>query len=165
MFICRLFRLAVLALALLVVAPCGLLAKAVQSEPTGKPIAPSPSGRVTMSFAEAAFVLGASGGKGQLTFRGKKYAFRVGGFQAGSLGVSLVEAEGEAFHLKNPQDLAGAYAAAEASYSAGRGDGVLWLKNTKGVVLKLKSTTKGVALTLGGNGLVIEMGDKKKKAN
>ncbi|GAB6039150.1 hypothetical protein JCM15519_37090 [Fundidesulfovibrio butyratiphilus] len=164
MSISRVFRLVALALALLLVVPAGLLANEVQSQgPTGKPIPPKPSGKVTMSFAEAAFVLGASGGKGQLQFRGKKYAFRVGGFSAGSLGVSLVDAEGQVFYLKRPQDLAGAYAAAEASYSAGRGDGVLWLKNTKGVVLKLKSTTKGVALTLGGNGLVIEMGAEKKK--
>lgn len=130
-------------------APGGAWAQA----PSGKPV-----GRVTMEFGQGGFILSATGGKGTLTFKGRTYVFKVGGMGLGGLGVSKVTAAGEVFGLKRIEDFPGGYLQAQAGYAAGEGKGVQWLENSNGVVMKLRSTSQGVSLTLGAEGLKIEMG-------
>ena len=124
-----------------------------QADELGKPV-----GRVAMEFGQGGFVLSASGGKGTLTFKGRKYAFKVGGVGLGGLGVSKVTASGEVYGLKRVEDFPGGFIQAHAGYAAVEGKGVLWLENTNGVVMKLRSTSKGLSLNLGAEGLKIEMG-------
>jgi hypothetical protein len=42
-----------------------------------------PTGYANMEFGQGGFILSASGGKGTLTFKGRKYAFKVGGLGIG----------------------------------------------------------------------------------
>ena len=46
--------------------------------------------------------------------------------------------------------------------SATGGKGVLVLQNTHGVVMKLRSRTKGISLAVGGEGLEVQFGDIRK---
>jgi len=121
-----------------------------------------PDGRVAMEFGQGGFILSASGGQGTLTFKGRKYVFKVGGMGVGGFGVSKVTASGEVFGLKRIEDFPGGYFQARAGYAAVEGKGVQWLENSNGVVMKLRSTSRGVALNLGADGLKIEMGPIKK---
>jgi len=51
---------------------------------------------------------------------------------------------------------------AQAGYTAVDGKGVHWLENSNGVVLKLRSRSKGLSLNFGADGLKIEMGPIRK---
>lgn len=126
-----------------------------------------PSGTVTMEFGHGGFVVSASGGHGTLHFRGRSYAFNLGSLGVGGIGVAKVHATGEVYNLARIEDFPGNYLQARAGYAAGEGKGVLRLQNSEGVVLKLHTRTKGLALQLGADGLRIEMakaGVKKRPA-
>lgn len=118
--------------------------------------------RVTMRMGRGAFLLSATGGSGELSFQGGTYPFKLGGMGIGLIGFSSVEAEGEVYNLNRVEDFPGAYVQGSADWAAGDGQGILWLKNTKGVVIKLRSKSKGVSLAVGGEGLVIQMGGGAK---
>ena len=126
-----------------------------QDAPAG-PDGPS-VGRVTMSIGRGAMIISATGGTGVLTYDGQTHPFKLGGLGFGLLGITKVQAEGDVFNLARLEDFAGAYIQGGADWAAGDGEGILWLKNTKGVVLKLRSKTKGLSLAVGGEGLVIQM--------
>jgi hypothetical protein len=115
------------------------------------------SGRVTMTMGRGAFLISATGGNGELSFQGSTYRFKLGGMGLGLIGFTRVEAEGEVYELSNVGDFAGTYFQGSYDWAAGSGEGVLWLKNTKGVWMKLRSKTKGVSLAVGGEGLVVQM--------
>ena len=119
--------------------------------------APAPSGRVNLEFGQGGFILSTSGGKGVLTYKGRRYPFAVGSVGFGGIGVSKVTAVGEVYNLQRLEDFAGAYGQARASYAMGSGKGVQWLENGNGVVIKLRTVTKGVSLDLGADGLVIKL--------
>ncbi|MFP5259454.1 MAG: hypothetical protein ACLGQH_10565 [Acidobacteriota bacterium] len=121
-----------------------------------------PVGHIVMEFGQGSFILSAMGGKGTLTFKGRRYAFKVGGMGVGGLGVSKITAVGEVYGLKRIEDFPGAYLQAHADYAAVAGQGVQWLENSNGVVLQLRSTSKGLSLNLGADGLKIELGPIKR---
>ena len=119
--------------------------------------APAPSGRVNLEFGQGSFILSTSGGKGVLTYKGRRYPFKIGSVGFGGIGVSKVTAVGEVYDLNRLEDFAGAYGQARAGYAMGSGKGVQWLQNGNGVVIKLRTDTKGVSLDLGADGLVIKL--------
>lgn len=122
-----------------------------------------PVGSVTLEFGMGGFILSASGGQGVLSFGGRKHPFKLGSLGVGGFGVSKVKATGQVYNLKRVEDFPGAYFQARAGYTAlDSGKGVHWLENSNGVRLKLRTTTKGLALQLGADGLMIEMGKIKK---
>jgi hypothetical protein len=141
------------------------LAALAQDKPSGKalPVEEKPTGNVNMEFGQGGFILSASGGNGTLIFNGRKYSFKLGSLGVGGFGVSKVTAVGDVYNLKRIEDFPGGYFQARAGYAAVDGKGRLWLENTHGVVLKLRAKTKGLALNLGADGLMIEMGSAKKK--
>ncbi len=117
-----------------------------------------PVGRVSMEIGYGGFILSASGGKGTLTFKGRSYAFKVGGLGVGGIGVTKVNAVGEVYRLGRVEDFPGGYFQAGAGYAAVEGKGVQWLENSRGVIIKLRAVNKGVSFNIGADGLVIEMG-------
>ena len=120
-----------------------------------------PTGYANMEFGQGGFILSASGGKGTLTFKGRKYAFKVGGLGIGGIGVSKITAVGDVYRLHRVEDFPGVFFQGRAGYAAVEGKGVQWLENSSGVIMKLRATTKGVSLNLGADGLKIEMGPIK----
>jgi len=124
------------------------------SAPSGQ--AQGASGRVTMTVGRGALIISATGGNGKLLFNGMQYDFKIGGIGLGLLGFSTVEAEGEVYNLHRVEDFAGAYAQGSVDWAAGSGEGMLWLKNSKGVGMRLRSKTKGVSLAFGGEGLLVQ---------
>lgn len=144
-------------LSLVLACVLGMAPGEVRAEGPGRPV-----GHVTLEAGQGGFILSATGGKGTLTFKGRTYAFKVGGLGVGELGVSKIRAVGEVYRLRRVEDFPGGYFQARAGYAAGSGRGVQWLENANGVVLKLRSTTKGLSLNLGADGLRIEMGHIQK---
>jgi len=116
-----------------------------------------PSGRVKINEEEFGFILNGNIGKGTLYFRGKEYTFKTGGIKVGGLGVSKISAVGEVYDLHNISQFPGTYVAGEYGVTLGGGMGGLILKNENGVYLHLKSTSEGIALQMGAEGITVKL--------
>ncbi len=120
--------------------------------------APKVSGTVTIKSTSVAIGIGVEWGTGTLTmYDGTTHNFKVGGLSVVDIGVSSVEASGEVYGLVEAKDLEGNFISGEAGGALIEGGSASAMKNENGVVLKLKSTQKGVKLTLAGKGLSVEL--------
>lgn len=150
-------------LLLLALAGCAGPSDSGRDRPGAPPVRPEAadqrpaSGRVTLKIARGAFLLSATGGSGTLVFQGKEHGFKLGGAGVGGLGANVATAEGEVYNLNALEDFAGAYFTLEGGHAVWKGEGVLWLRNAKGVTLELRSSTTGLMMTVGAEGLVIMM--------
>jgi len=116
----------------------------------------SDSGTVLIKQYQAAWIGSGTLGKGTLTHKGQSYPFRIGGLGFGGFGVAAIDAHGTVYNLPDLESFAGTYGNARiGATAADKGKGRLWLKNTNGVVLKLWTQMKGLALTGGVDGIVI----------
>jgi hypothetical protein len=59
--------------------------------------------------------------------------------------------------LTDVAKFAGTYAAAEAGFTLAGGAGGITMRNSEGVIMNLRSTSRGASLTLGPAGLTIRM--------
>ena len=116
------------------------------------------SGTVSIEQYQVAFIGSGNLGGGTLTFEGKTYGFTIGGLGIGGFGVSKINAHGTVYNLKTLSDFEGAYVQGRTGYAAADvGGGTLWLQNQKGVYMKLASTREGLALSLGGDAVYIDL--------
>jgi hypothetical protein len=106
------------------------------------------SGSVRVVFSKAGFIAGIGGGNGVLTFRGKRYPFRVSGTSLGAtIGISTNQLVGRALNLHKPEDFAGTYSAFGAGGAVAAGVSGVRLQNANGVVLILQGAKLGVELS------------------
>jgi hypothetical protein len=120
--------------------------------------AAAPSGTVELTLYKAGFIVGGSGGNGTLTFKGKKYPVSIGGVSLGAtIGASKAELVGEVYNMKTPSDIEGTYSAGQAGVAVAGGKKVAELKNSKGVVLKVKGKQIGLELALDLSGMEISL--------
>ncbi|MDS4032343.1 MAG: DUF1134 domain-containing protein [Candidatus Contendobacter sp.] len=118
-----------------------------------------PVGKVAIAERQFGLVLGGSTGGGTLTFKGKKYPFKIRGLSAGlNVGISRMSAVGEVYALQDVSKFPGTYTQLGASVAVGGGVGGLRLQNENGVIMNLRSRTKGLNLNLGNvTGLTVTM--------
>ena len=116
-----------------------------------------PSGRVTMESRSIAAGIGVTWGDGKLTFKGKEHLFTVNGLSVVDWGISRASAVGDVYNLTDVSKFAGTYAAAEAGFTLAGGTGGITMRNSEGVIINLRSTSRGASLTLGTAGLTIAM--------
>ncbi len=126
-----------------------------KSEEEGLEKKGSPAGEVSIEVTRAAVGVGVTWGSGTLKFRGKAYKFKVSGLNLIGLGITSTTARGEVYNLSDLSDFPGKYFGVEAGATLIKGSSGLVLKNTKGVVLNLKSKKEGVDLRIGDEGLSI----------
>ncbi|HTR04976.1 MAG TPA: hypothetical protein VMN82_17440 [Thermoanaerobaculia bacterium] len=117
----------------------------------------TPDGTVKISEGSVAVGIGWSWGRGDLTTMGKTYHFKIDGLSVAEVGVTSARATGTVYNLKNIADFDGVYAAAGAEGTAGKGAGVSSLRNSKGVVINLKSETKGASIKIAASGLKVTL--------
>jgi hypothetical protein len=112
------------------------------------PVTPSSAqapGYVLVKFMKAGLMVGAGGGSGVLTYRGRDYPFRVSGLSLGvTAGASVSRLEGWASGIVKLSDFAGTYSAVGAGGALVGGLGGVSLRNEKGVVLSLKGPKAGL---------------------
>jgi hypothetical protein len=118
-----------------------------------------PSGYVWLSGGSVAVGIGYSWGHGTLYFSKdqKQYKFKLSGVSIADVGAAGINAEGEVYNLTNPADLNGDYSAVTAGVTIIEGGSVAYLKNDKGVVIKLHSQTGGLRFNLSANGMHITL--------
>ncbi len=120
---------------------------------------PRPSGSVNIHQVQIAFIGSGTMGGGTLYFRGRAYPFKLGGLGIGGIGVQTIDAAGTVYNLYRLEDFNGAYGLAQTGWAIGeQGRGQMWLQNSRGVYLKLHARRQGLALSLGAQGLVVQLG-------
>jgi hypothetical protein len=118
-----------------------------------------PSAYVWLSGGSIAIGIGYSWGHGTL-YNSKdqnQYKFKLSGVSIADVGGAGINAEGEVYNLTTPADLSGSYTAVTAGITIIEGGSVAYLKNDKGVVIKLHSQTGGLRFNLSANGMHITL--------
>lgn len=116
------------------------------------------SGTVHIEQVQIAFIGSGNLGGGTLSYEGRKHEFTIGGLGVGGIGLSKIEATGTVYNLFHVDDFRGAYVQARYGLAVGTlSTGELWLQNTKGVGLALKAERTGLALSLGGDAVYIDL--------
>jgi hypothetical protein len=118
-----------------------------------------PSAYVWLSGGSIAIGIGYTWGHGTLynSKDQKQYKFKLSGVSVADVGGAGITAEGEVYNLSNPEDLSGNYSAVTAGLTIIEGGSVAYLKNDKGVVIKLHSQTGGLRFNLSTNGMHITL--------
>src|ERR1700722_11961181 len=118
-----------------------------------------PSGYVWLSGGSVAVGIGYSWGHGTLynSKDQKEYKFKISGVSVADVGGAGITAEGEVYNLTSPADLSGDYSAVTAGITIIEGGSLAYLKNDKGVVIKLHSQTGGVRFNLSANGMHVTL--------
>ena len=118
-----------------------------------------PSGSVAIHQVQVAFIGSGMLGGGTLYFRGRSYPFKLGGLGIGGMGVSRLNASGSVFNLRRITDFNGVYGQVRSGWAAGdQGKGKLWMQNSNGVYLRLTGVRSGLSLTMGADGVRIQLG-------
>src|SRR5712675_1338829 len=118
-----------------------------------------PSAYVWLSGGSVAIGIGYTWGHGTLYYSKdqKQYKFKLSGVSIADVGGAGITAEGEVYNLAGPEDLSGNYSAVTAGLTIIEGGSIAYLKNEKGVVIKLHSQTGGLRFNLSANGMHITL--------
>jgi hypothetical protein len=127
------------------VSAAAVAAEGGSSAPPPVAEAATPSAYVWLSGGVVAVGIGYTWGHGTLynSKDQKQYKFKLSG-------VSV-------YNLSSPADLSGNYSAVTAGMTIIEGGSVAYLKNDKGVVIKLHSQTGGLRFNLSANGMHITL--------
>jgi len=124
---------------------------------------PTPShaqapGYVSVVFAKAGLVVGAGGGRGVLTYRGRDYPFRVSGLSVGfTIGASAMRLTGRVSGLRELKDFSGVYDAVGGGGALVGGFGGVQLTNKKGVTITLQGVEAGLEFAANRSGIRISL--------
>ncbi|HEV2555095.1 MAG TPA: hypothetical protein VGV17_15175 [Bosea sp. (in: a-proteobacteria)] len=114
------------------------------------------TGSVSIRQLQVAFIGSGAVGGGELRFGQRTYGITVAGLGVGGIGASTLRATGTVYGLRNVGDFVGAYVQLREGWAIGdEGRGRLWLRNAKGVTLRLTTQRRGLQLSLGADGVVI----------
>jgi hypothetical protein len=118
---------------------------------------PYPMGFVSIDLKRVSAGIGLEWGKGVLTYKGKKYTFKVKGLQLGAVGISKLTAKGEVYNLFELAEFPGQYAAVAAGAAIIKGKEAQDFRNLKNVHIVFKGTAKGLNLNIGPEGFTIAL--------
>ena len=121
----------------------------------------APSGSLHMEEWQVMALLAGDWGRGTLGYKGKTYKFKITGLGAGGYGIDKISATGNVYRLNDIADFPGKYSELRGGLTLGKGLGGYYIHNDKGVVLELKTHAEGVALSIGVQGVTIQMVDEK----
>ena len=119
-----------------------------------------PDATLRMSIGGFHLGIGGSSGSGTLTYRGKNYPFKVSGFAVGRVGVTSSSASGEVFNLRHLQDFNGNYSVSGAGtrgVTLGAGQTGTVMSNQAGVIVRISSTQRGVAVNATGGSITMRL--------
>ena len=117
----------------------------------------TPSGTVEIEAKQIAFIIGGGWGSGVFHFKGQDYPFKITGLKAGGVGYVKLDAVGDVYFLDKLEDFSGTYGQSAIGATAAKGSIVATVENSKGVILRLKAKTTGLALNLGVGGISIKL--------
>jgi hypothetical protein len=116
------------------------------------------AGTVEINSTQLAFIISGQTGSGTLEFAGGEHEFSISGLGIGGIGVQTLNAVGAVYNMDDLSQFNGTYVQGRAGITVGKGKGVQELTNAKtGVVMELKSSSKGAALAIGADGMVVKL--------
>jgi hypothetical protein len=128
---------------------------AIGDEPRGEP------GETTAAFwLEGGITCAGAGfvwGNGEISYQGRNHAFRLSGLSIADSGAASVCANGRVMHLRRLSDFSGSYSPSIVEPASGDSDSVTYLKNERGVVLKLTATDAAWRINLQVDGLRLKL--------
>ena len=96
-------------------------------------------------------------GHGEISYRGSNHAFRLSGLSIADIGAASICADGSVMHLRRLSDFSGSYSASIAGPAMAGSDSVTYLKNERGVVIKLTATDAAWRINLLVKGLRVRL--------
>ena len=141
----RAFTVAALAATFLAAAPAPGLA------------AENPDATFELTGGTVGVGIGVGWAKGTLHYQGKSVPISVKGISLAKIGAGSISASGEVYHLNDLKDFSGNYASVSAGAALAGGGAVAAMRNDKGVVMKMRSTTQGAELMLGVDGIAVSI--------
>lgn len=116
------------------------------------------SGRIEFRLVRGGFIVGAGGGRGALTFDGKRHRLTIRGVSLGAtFGAASAEFVGRVRNLRKPGDIEGNYTAVGAGLAAAGGGSVARLRNSRGVELEVSGKQIGLMASIDLSGLRIRL--------
>jgi hypothetical protein len=115
------------------------------------------AGTVEINSTQMAFIISGKAGGGVLEYEGKEYAFDVAGLGVGGIGIQTLNAVGAVYNMDDVSKFPGTYVEGRMGAAVVKGKGAMRLSNQHGVILDLKASAKGAALSLGADGVIISM--------
>jgi hypothetical protein len=100
-------------------------------------------------------------GHGEINYGGANHAFRLSGLSIADIDAASICANGSVMHLKRLSDFSGSYKAQIPGAGMPSADPVAYLKNERGVVMKLASTDASWRINLLVNGLRVRLKQSK----
>jgi hypothetical protein len=116
-----------------------------------------PVGTVEIEEKEFRLILGGQKGSGVLHIQGNKYPFKVGGITVGGVGFTELSATAKVYDLEDVSQFPGNFVQYTDGITVGKGMGGLAVQNENGVRLNLKTSSEGLALSIGAGGLKVTM--------
>jgi hypothetical protein len=116
------------------------------------------TGVVRVTVAKAGVIVGAGGGRGNLTFRHRNYPFTVRGLSVGlTAGASVNKLVGRADYISELDDFSGTYSVVGAGGALVAGVAGVQLKNDKGVIITLQGVKGGFEVSANVTKVVIKL--------
>ena len=100
-------------------------------------------------------------GNGAINYQGGNHAFRVSGLSVADVDATSICANGSITHLRRLSDFNGSYSAMTVRPEEADDDSVTYLKNERGVVMKLTATDAAWRINLLINGLRVRLKRQK----
>jgi len=123
-------------------------------------------GSIVLSGGSVSAGIGYMWGGGTLSYKDNNYPLKISGLTLVDVGASSIKAKGSVYHLQRISDIEGAYNSVSAGATLGAGGGGAYMKNDKGVVIKLTAQDEGLRLHLSANQIQISLAkDAKAAAN
>ena len=117
----------------------------------------TPDATLTIEGTFVGIGVGFNWGSGTLTYGGKEYPISMKGATLVSAGISKTTITGAVYNLKSIEDFPGQYAAVKGGIALGGGFSGVAMRNSKGVVVRLKTSQQGLDLTLGPEGVTFSV--------
>jgi hypothetical protein len=116
-----------------------------------------PSATIELSGGAVAAGIGFQWGHGDVVFQGQKHRFSVSGLSIVDVGASSYSASGLVYNLHNINDLNGNFTQVSAGMTIAGGGSADYLRNEKGVVIKLLESQKGLRFNLSASGMKVQL--------
>jgi hypothetical protein len=137
---------------------CALFSGATLADnPPSSSTADMPSATIELSGGAVAAGIGFQWGHGDVVFEGQKHRFSVSGLSIVDVGASSYTASGLVYNLHNINDLNGNFVQASAGMTIAGGGSADYLRNEKGVVIKLLESQKGLRFNLSASGMKVQL--------
>ena len=117
----------------------------------------APDATLSLEGGAVAAGVGYVWGSGTLDFGGAPHKVKMSGLSIVDVGAAKISASGAVYHLKTISDFDGTYTTFAAGATVAGGGGVAYLRNQKGVVIRLDSTTEGLRFNLSASGVTLKV--------